>query len=57
MFKGMIKKKMTASKDADIAQAIAAFQDILMYRGRLSEDFDADKELAEAREEKWGNIS
>ena len=57
MFKGMIKKKMTASKDADRAQAIAAFQDILMFRRRLSEDFDADKELAEAREEKWGNIS
>lgn len=27
------------------------------FSGRLPEDFDADKELQEAREEKYGNIS
>lgn len=36
---------------------MAAFQDLLKYRGRLPKDFDEDKELAEAREEKYGNIS
>lgn len=44
-------EEMTARKDTEKEQAMAAFQDILMYRGRLPEDFDADKELAEAREE------
>lgn len=49
-------EEMTARKDNEKEQAMAAFQDILRYRGRLSEDFDADKELAEAREEKYGNL-
>ena len=47
---------MTARKDTEREQAMAAFQDILKYRGRLPEDFDADRELAEAREEKYGNL-
>lgn len=33
-----------------------AFYEILKYRGILSEDFDAERELAEAREEKYGDI-
>ena len=45
-------EEMTANKDKDRENAMAAFQDILQYRGRLPEDFDANKELAEAREEK-----
>jgi len=28
----------------------------MRYRGRLPADFDADRELAEAREEKYGHI-
>ena len=48
-------EEMTAKKDAEREQVMAAFQDILKYRGRLPEDFDADRELAEAREEKYGN--
>ncbi len=47
---------MTADKAADKEQAMEAFQDILKFRGRLPKDFDADRELAEAREEKYGNI-
>lgn len=47
---------MTADKDADREQAMAAFQDILKFSGRLPQDFDADKELEEAREEKYGSI-
>jgi len=49
-------EEMTAKKDAEREQVMAAFQDILKYRGRLPEDFDADRELAEAREEKYGNL-
>lgn len=49
-------EEMAANKDTDREQAMTAFQDILKYRGRLPEDFDADKALAEAREEKYGNI-
>lgn len=50
-------EEMTTSKDKDREQAMAAFQDILKYRGRLSKDFDADKELAEAREKKIENFA
>ena len=49
-------EEMTARKDTEREQVMAAFQDILKYRGRLPEDFDADRELAEAREEKYGNL-
>lgn len=49
-------EEMTARKDTDKERAMAAYQDILRYKGRLPEDFDADKELAEAREEKYGNL-
>ena len=37
-------------------QAMEALQNVLKFSGRLPEDFDADKELQEAREEKYGNI-
>lgn len=48
-------EEMTTRKDIEKEQAVAAYQNILKYRGRLPEDFDADKELAEARGEKYGN--
>ena len=49
-------EEMTTNKDREREQAMAAFQDILKFRGRLPKDFNADKELAEAREERYGNI-
>ena len=49
-------EEMTANKNADRERALEALQDILKYRGRLPKDFDADEELAKAREEKYGNI-
>lgn len=49
-------EESTAKKDTDKEQAMAAYWDILKCRGRLPEDFNADKELAEAREEKYGNL-
>lgn len=50
-------EEMIADKNADKKQAMSAFENIMKYRGRLPADFDADKELAEAREEKYGHIS
>ena len=50
-------EEMTTKKDVDRKQAMAAYQDLMKYRGRLPEDFEADKELAEAREAKYGSIS
>lgn len=44
-----------ADKENDKKQAIAAFQNLQKFRGRLPENFDADKELEEARNEKYGN--
>lgn len=49
-------EEMTANKDTDREQAMAAFQNLLRFSGRLPQDFDADKELEAAREEKYGNI-
>ena len=40
----------------DEKKAMEALQNVLKFSGRLPEDFDADKELQEAREEKYGNI-
>ncbi len=36
---------LAADKNTDKEQAIAAFEDIMKYRERLSVDFDADREL------------
>lgn len=44
-----------ANKENDKKQAMAAFQNLQKFRGRLPENFDADKELEEARNEKYGN--
>lgn len=44
-----------ANKENDKKQAMEAFQNLQKFRGRLPENFDADKELEEARNEKYGN--
>lgn len=44
-----------ADKENDKKQAMAAYQNLQKFRGRLPENFDADKELEEARNEKYGN--
>ena len=49
-------EEMSSNRPADKKQAMEAPQNVLMFSGRLPEDFDADKELQEAREEKYGNI-
>lgn len=43
---------MSTNKDMEKEQAMAAFRNIQKFRNRLPEDFDADKALAEAREER-----
>lgn len=37
-------------------RAMAALQNILSFEKRLPEDFDAERELTEAREEKYGRL-
>ena len=49
-------EEMSSNRPADKKQAMEALQNVLKLSGRLPEDFDADKELQEAREEKYGNI-
>ena len=49
-------EEMSSNRPADKKQAMEALQNVLKFSGRLPEDFDADKDLQEAREEKYGNI-
>ena len=49
-------EEMSSNRPADKKQAMEALQNVLKCSGRLPEEFDADKELQEAREEKYGNI-
>ena len=49
-------EEMSSNRPADKKQAMEALQNVLKFSGGLPEDFDADKELQEAREEKYGNI-
>ena len=49
-------EEMSSNRPADKKQAMESLQNVLKFSGRLPEDFDADKELQEAREEKYGNI-
>lgn len=49
-------EEMSSNRPADKKQAMEVLQNVLKFSGRLPEDFDADKELQEAREEKYGNI-
>lgn len=43
-------EEMSSNRPADKKQAMEALQNVLKFSGRLPEDFDADKELQEARE-------
>ncbi len=47
---------MSIDKERDRQKAKAALADILNMEKRLPDDFDPEKELREAREEKYGNI-
>ena len=49
-------EEMSTNRPADKKQAMEALQKVLKFSGRVPEEFDADKELQEAREEKYGNI-
>ena len=49
-------EEMSSNRPADKKQAMEALQNVPKFSARLTEDFDADKELQEAREEKYGNI-
>lgn len=47
---------MSVEKDRDKQKAKAALMDILSMEKRLPEDFDPEKELMEARTEKYDNF-
>ncbi len=47
---------MSIDKRKDAKKAQMALTQILNMEKRLPEDFDPDKELQEAREEKYGNF-
>lgn len=48
---------MSADKEKDRQKARIALTEILGMEKRLPEDFDPEKELREAREERYGNLS
>ena len=48
---------MSADKEKDRQKARTALTEILGMEKRLPEDFDPEKELREAREERYGNLS
>lgn len=48
---------MSADKEKDRQKARTALAEILGMEKRLPEDFDPEKELREAREERYGNLS
>lgn len=47
---------MSIEKTADKKRAAAGLQNILKMEKRLPEDFDPNRELQEAREQKYGNL-
>ena len=47
---------MSADKERDRKKAQTALEEILNMEKRLPKDFDLEKELQEAREERYGNI-
>ncbi len=48
---------MSADKEKDRQKARTALAEIMGMEKRLPEDFDPEKELREAREERYGNLS
>lgn len=48
---------MSVDKEKDRKKAQTALTEILSMEKRLPEDFDPGKELQEAREERYGNLS
>lgn len=45
------------SDEEEIAHRLSLLEGLQKYRGRLSEDFDAEKELAQAREQKYSECT
>ena len=48
--------KEKATVNPEVSNKMKAFQKLEQLRGGFPADFDPDKELAEAREAKYGNI-
>ncbi len=50
-------EETSSNRPADKKQAMEALQNVLKFSGRIPEDFDADKELRKAIDEKYGDVS
>ncbi len=50
-------EETSSNRLADKKQAMEALQNVLKFSGRIPEDFDADKELRKAIDEKYGDVS
>ena len=48
--------KLTEEEDSDRSNAMRGLEVLKSFAGTLPENFDYKKELAEAREEKYGSI-
>ncbi len=48
---------ISAVSENEKKKSLKALQNLLLFEKRLSKDFDAVKELAQAREEKYGYLN
>lgn len=48
---------LSLSEESEKIKSMIALQNLLKFEKKLPEDFDAEKELSDAREEKYGNLS
>lgn len=50
-------EETSSNRPADKKQAMEALKNVLKFSGRIPEDFDADKELRKAIDEKYGDVA
>ncbi len=50
-------EETSSNRPADKKQEMEVLQNVLKFSGRIPEDFDADKELRKAIDEKYGDVS
>lgn len=48
---------LSLTNESEKMKSMTALQNLLKFEKKLPVDFDAEKELADAREEKYGNLS
>ena len=53
---GLTSSQIIDKNETTLSDKQKAYQNLLKYKGSLPADFDYEKELAEAKEEKYGRI-